>query len=200
MRHVSDVMSSKVHTVKLGQSVGLVRDMMLDGNIHGIPVIDKDGSVAGIVTSSDLVEELPPDLGVAAVMSEKVVSVGPDATLVDAARAMLDGRIHHLMVLDGDQVAGIVSSFDLLRELAGEVEAQQSSTVAGRRTAQPGDLIVIRSHKVGFSERAGRIVEARGADGGPPYLVQWHDDPHDEPHEVLFFPGSDAEIRPAAEG
>jgi hypothetical protein len=25
-------------------------------------------------------------------------------------------------------------------------------------------------------------------------LVQWLDDPHDEPHEVLFFPGPDADI------
>ena len=192
-------MTRDVQTVTTSEIVGEIRDLMLERKIHGIPVLDAAGAVAGIVTSSDLVEEYPPELGVTAVMNDEVVSVAPDTPLVEVARTMLYAGIHHLVVVDGRDVTGIVSSFDLLRELAGEVEAHQSSTLPGRRRAQPGDLIVIRSHKIGRKERTGRIIDARGDDGGPPYLVQWHDDPHDEPHEVLFFPGSDAAVLPRAE-
>jgi len=187
-------MTREVRTVTTSEVVGPMRDLMIDNNIHGLPVLDEKGTVTGIVTSSDLVEEHPPELGVTAVMSDEVVCVGPETSLVEAARTMLDGRIHHLVVEESGQVAGIVSSFDLLRELAGEVETHESSTVGGRRQAQAGDLILIRSHRVGRRERKGRIVDARGEDGGPPYLVEWEDDPHDPPHEVLFFPGSDAEV------
>jgi hypothetical protein len=39
-----------------------------------------------------------------------------------------------------------------------------------------------------------QVIEARGHDGGPPYLVRWGEDEH----ESLFFPGSDAYLERAA--
>lgn len=60
--------------------------------------------------------------------------------------------------------------------------------------AAAGDKLVIRGHSVGQRERHATIVEVRGADGAPPYVVRWDDDLHDEPQEHLFFPGSDAEV------
>lgn len=56
--------------------------------------------------------------------------------------------------------------------------------------AAAGDRIIIRGHRVGEPDRDGRILEVRGADGSPPYLVQWEEDGH----EGLLFPGSDAVI------
>ncbi len=199
MRCVADVMVRDVQTVTTSEVVGPMRDLMVDLEIHGLPVLDDDGSVVGIVTSSDLVEDLPPELLATAVMSDEVVSVTPDTTLVEAARTMLDSRIHHLVVVDQGEVIGMASSFDLLRELAGDVEAHESSTIPGRPHAQPGDVIVIRGHAIGRKERKGTITEARGEDGGPPFIVQWHDDPHDEPHDVFFFPGTDADVVPKTE-
>lgn len=55
--------------------------------------------------------------------------------------------------------------------------------------ATPGDQLVVHSHQVGRPERTGEIVDVRGRDGEPPYIVQW-----DDGHETLFSPGSDAEI------
>jgi len=54
-----------------------------------------------------------------------------------------------------------------------------------------GDRIVVRGHRVGEPERNAEILEVRGEDGGPPYLVRWAEDEH----ESLFFPGSDAFIQ-----
>jgi hypothetical protein len=53
-----------------------------------------------------------------------------------------------------------------------------------------GDRIVIRGHRAGEPERDCEVLEVRGADGGPPYLVRWGD----TGHEALFFPGSDATV------
>ena len=46
---------------------------------------------------------------------------------------------------------------------------------------------------MGHQRRHGEIVEVRGADGAPPYLVRWSDG-----HEALFFPGPDAIIEQMA--
>jgi hypothetical protein len=58
--------------------------------------------------------------------------------------------------------------------------------------AHVGDKIVTHGHKVGTSERVGHIVEVRGPSGEPPFLVEWDGTPGSH----LFFPGSDAEIKP----
>ncbi|MCU0301721.1 MAG: DUF1918 domain-containing protein [Candidatus Nanopelagicales bacterium] len=59
--------------------------------------------------------------------------------------------------------------------------------------AAPGDRITVASTHVGEPVRDGEILEARGSDGGPPFLVKWSDDGH----ESLVFPGPDAHIHHA---
>jgi hypothetical protein len=54
--------------------------------------------------------------------------------------------------------------------------------------AAVGDRIVVKGHRVGEPDRDAKILEVRGQDGGPPYLVEWMTDQH----VGVFFPGSDA--------
>lgn len=56
--------------------------------------------------------------------------------------------------------------------------------------AQVGDRIVIAGHHLGDARRECEVLEVRGADGGPPYVVRWGDDGH----ESFFFPGPDASV------
>lgn len=58
-------------------------------------------------------------------------------------------------------------------------------------TASPGDRLLIVGHRVGEPKRDAEVLEVRGADGGPPYLVRWSD----TGQVGLVFPGSDARIR-----
>lgn len=57
--------------------------------------------------------------------------------------------------------------------------------------ASVGDRIVIRGHRAGEPVRDCEVLEVQGADGGPPYVVQWGD----SGHRCIFFPGSDAEVQ-----
>jgi Domain of unknown function (DUF1876)/Domain of unknown function (DUF1918) len=57
--------------------------------------------------------------------------------------------------------------------------------------ASVGDSIVIASAQLDGPIRDGRIVEVRGADGGPPYLVEWAH----TGQRGLVFPGPDAHVR-----
>lgn len=57
--------------------------------------------------------------------------------------------------------------------------------------AKVGDHLLVEGHKVGEARRDGEVLEVRGEDGGPPYVVRWSDG-----HEGLVYPGPDAHIVP----
>lgn len=57
--------------------------------------------------------------------------------------------------------------------------------------ADVGDRIVIHGHRIGEPNRDCEVLEVRGTDGAPPYLVRRGD----SGHEALFFPGSDAYVQ-----
>jgi hypothetical protein len=58
--------------------------------------------------------------------------------------------------------------------------------------AEVGDRLVVESNRVDAAPRQGEVVEVRGKDGGPPYVVKWSDG-----HEGLVYPGADAHVVPA---
>ena len=57
--------------------------------------------------------------------------------------------------------------------------------------AEIGDEIIIKGHRIGEHDRDCEVIEIRGKDGDPPYVVRWGDDGH----EGLYFPGCDATVR-----
>lgn len=56
--------------------------------------------------------------------------------------------------------------------------------------ASIGDRIIIEGHRIGEPRRDCEVLEVRGIDGSPPYVVRWDDNGH----EALFFPGWDATV------
>ncbi len=120
MRTVENVMTTTLITAKPNDLVGPIRDAMLDSGVHCLPVLDDGGGLAGIISAWDLVEEYSPQEGIANAMTTSVLTIGPSALLEEAAAMMCDNFVHHLVVLKGEKVVGVVSSFDLLGELVGE--------------------------------------------------------------------------------
>ena len=59
--------------------------------------------------------------------------------------------------------------------------------------AAVGERLVIHSKQVGTPDRHGEVLEVRGSDGGPPYLVRF-----DDGHETLLYPGADCELENTA--
>ena len=55
--------------------------------------------------------------------------------------------------------------------------------------ASVGDRIVVHGRTVDTADRTGEVLEARGADGGPPFLVRFVDG-----HQGLVFPGPDVQV------
>jgi hypothetical protein len=55
--------------------------------------------------------------------------------------------------------------------------------------AKVGDHLVVESNRDGGHRREGEILEVRGEDGAPPYVVRW-----DDGHEGVSYPGPDAHV------
>jgi hypothetical protein len=61
--------------------------------------------------------------------------------------------------------------------------------------AQAGDVVEITAHRVGGAPRKGTILEVFGEPGQQHFRVRWEDG-----HESVFYPSSDAVVRPARSG
>lgn len=141
---VRDVMTSTVVTVAPGTPFPEVVDTLLRYGVSGVPVVDEDGRLAGIVTEADLVSkqayggrrrralELLADLvagrdtrgavkgkgrTAAEIMTAKVEAAQPGDDVRAAARRLLEHHVKRLPVVDDGRLVGIVSRTDLLRVL-----------------------------------------------------------------------------------
>jgi CBS domain-containing protein len=77
----------------------------------------------GMVSERDVVAALaaggdPDDLWASDVMTSDLVTVAPGASIVAAARRMLDAGTRHLAIVDGDDIVGVVSMRDLMSVFA----------------------------------------------------------------------------------
>jgi len=61
--------------------------------------------------------------------------------------------------------------------------------------AEVGDRLHVHGRTVGTRDQMSVIIEIRGQDGAPPYLVR-----HDDGREALVFPGTDASVEHPQEG
>jgi len=144
---VSELMTREVITVFPDTPVVEIARRMLQHHISGIPVVERDGRLVGIVTETDLVvrnanvhfptflqildariylssprhfeEELRRALGTVAadVMTREVQTVRPDDDISVAATLMFDRRINPIPVVEDGLLRGIISRTDIIRHI-----------------------------------------------------------------------------------
>lgn len=123
---VADVMNRLVDTVKPSAPAGEVADRISRGERGAFPLVDDDGRCVGIVTRRDLLaQKFPRDATVGELASTDVVSVSPDASLLDALQTMANENINHLIVLDGDELVGICTRADIVRARSDELSLER---------------------------------------------------------------------------
>lgn len=138
-RKVSDVMTRTVVSVSAFAPFKDIVRRMQEYRVSAVPVVDEDHLVLGLVSEGDLILKEDPDLegeprvldGVQRrydrskaagrvaleLMSAPVITIGPAATLGEAARLMHRRAVKRLPVVDPDDgtILGIVSRTDLLK-------------------------------------------------------------------------------------
>jgi CBS domain-containing protein len=124
-----DVMQKGVISVSPELSLADLEEFLTNEDIGGAPVLGSAGQVVGIVSKTDIVRALSDENGrnlsdfadagltVEDVMTQDVLTVKAEDDVQEVARQMIDLHIHRLLVCDGDEVVGIITTFDLLRAL-----------------------------------------------------------------------------------
>lgn len=112
---VDDVMVPSVIVGDVEHTVGDTRALMDEKGIHALPVVNAAGEAVGMVTSADVLGDLPADMPLEEVMVHKVYTIPRYEGVHIAARIMRNHKLHHVVVTEEKRVVGIVSSFDLLQ-------------------------------------------------------------------------------------
>ena len=117
---VAEGMSPTVLTVGPDHTLRAVARLMSRREVGAAVVLDPDGQGPGIITERDILSALgaeqdPDSELVADHLTRDAVYASPDWSLEEAAAAMVRGGFRHLVVMEGDEVLGIISVRDILR-------------------------------------------------------------------------------------
>lgn len=124
---VNALMSWPVATVETTDSLVEVSRALTADEIGAVLVVHQ-GVLVGVVTERDLAAQLgaesdPGQLTAGDVMSTHLVTVPPEAPVIEAARIMREAQVRHLPVVSDDEIAGMLSMRDVFRVLLGEAES-----------------------------------------------------------------------------
>ncbi len=119
MIKAKEIMNTNVITI--GQDEDLaeaVRSMVLN-NVTGLPVVDEDGTLAGMITEKDVLTMLSDvpyqPARVADFMTTKVVCFGRDDSLETIAESFRQNHFRRVPILDEGRLVGIISRRDIVR-------------------------------------------------------------------------------------
>ena len=147
MLNASDIMTTQVVTVKKETSIKDLAKILYKKNINGVPVVDDEGALVGIICESDLIRKnkklhIPTVIAlfdgvfylenpknfekemtrinaatVEDLYTRKVVTINEKTPVDEIATLMAEKKFYTLPVLDGDRLVGIVGKADLIRTL-----------------------------------------------------------------------------------
>ena len=150
MLYARDIMTKEVLTVNPETSIADLSKTLENRQIGGVPVVDKDGRLVGVITQSDLLErardlEMPPAINildfhfylqipshllrklekmlgtsVGDCMTPDPVTVAPDTPVSQIAALMAKQKVHTIPVVKAGKIVGIIGKMDLVRAMVQE--------------------------------------------------------------------------------
>lgn len=122
---VREIMKKDVVSLGVNDNISNAIKTMIEKNIGGIPIVDDDDVVVGIVSERDFVRtvaDITTSKSVHKYMSNKVVTASPDISVGEATRTMIEKGFRRIPIVKEDVLLGIVTASDVMRYLgSGEI-------------------------------------------------------------------------------
>jgi CBS domain-containing protein len=127
---VEELMQTEVQSVTPDARVNDAVLTIADAHVSGLPVVDRSGNLVGVISTTDVLaseEESEDqetraavfnDISVRELMTPRPATIGPHATIKEAAQLLLSADVHRLFVVDGDRLVGVISTTDIVRAVA----------------------------------------------------------------------------------
>jgi CBS domain-containing protein len=143
-----DIMTTEVTIVKEDTPIEEIAKILSENRISGVPVVNDEGKIKGIVTEGDLLHKItnprvPGFMGLLGgviyfnsldkykedfkklaamkaeeIMTTDIITVSPDAEVEEIATIMVDRGIKRIPVIEKGKVVGIISRADIIKTLA----------------------------------------------------------------------------------
>jgi CBS domain-containing protein len=125
-----DIMTKNIITTKTDASLFDIAEIMLNKKISGLPVIDDQGNLKGIITITDIFVNMGMikygtfeksntpsvnDFLVRSSMTDKVLAISKDENLGKIIDLMIHRGIHTLPVVESGQLAGVIGRRDVIK-------------------------------------------------------------------------------------
>jgi len=114
---VARLMTSEIHTVTPDTLVEDAAAVLLDNDISSVLVVDDDGALVGILTTTDFVDivaksQPKAETTVERYMTRDPITAGAQDSVSAVAATMVEHGFHHVPVVDGDRPIGVITTSD----------------------------------------------------------------------------------------
>ena len=119
-----DLMSQQVIVAKENTNAEQISARLLAGEFNGVPVVDDNGAVVGIVTAIDILKAIQGGKKLNAMLARDIMTPNPstikrDTSLEEIIRILVEKEIVLVPVVEDDnnnKLIGVVARLDILRE------------------------------------------------------------------------------------
>jgi len=118
MFQAKDIMTTGLVTVKRTTAIHEAIRILVENNVTGLPVVNDDMTVAGIISEKDMlgllynIEDKPGN--VENFMTEEVVCFDKEDSLIDIAESFIQSSFRRVPILDKGKLVGIISRKDII--------------------------------------------------------------------------------------
>ena len=127
-KQIHDIMSTKLEIIRASDSAKEAARKMLDKNVSSLVVVEEDGSAIGIITERDITrgvcihDVLSKEFKVRHLMSSPLSVIDPNSPVEIGANLMLQDKVRHLIVKEGNKTVGILTATNFIDYLNEQVD------------------------------------------------------------------------------
>ncbi len=118
VKRAKDIMTKKAKVVTAGlkDKVSDVIAALVKNNVSGMPVVDDNGVVVGVVTEADVLTARSTTTVKKLIEGQEPITAGPNATVNELAKLLSEHKVKRVPIVDdNNKLLGVVSRIDVLK-------------------------------------------------------------------------------------
>ena len=126
MGQIRDIMEKDIITIENDKTAQDAAKIIAEKDISFLVIVN-EGKPQGVLSESGFVrkvvakDRIASEIKISEIMSYKFRSVGPSTTIEDAIQKMLNNNIRRLLILDNDNLVGVITQTDLASYLRDQI-------------------------------------------------------------------------------